>query len=339
MKTEDFSFHLPEELIAQVPADPRDACRLMVLDKTSQAIEHRHFHDLPGILRRGDVLVMNDSRVLPARLLFQHEGKDVELFLLRHDGGSVWYAIGKPEKILQPEKVFSIAPDFQFEVLEIMPDGRRKILFHVPEENLNKLIEHYGHTPLPPYIRNSTSQPEDYQTVYAQHNGSVAAPTAGLHFTQRLLDTLDDIGVKIVFVTLHVGLGTFQPIKEKEVEGHAMHSEIFELTSDAAQELNSAHGEKRRIIAVGTTSVRVLESCFDEKKGFEPRVGETSIYIYPGYRWKCVDGLITNFHLPQSTLLLLTCSFGGKDFILKAYQEAILQRYRFYSFGDAMLIL
>lgn len=338
MRTEDFSFELPEELIAQEPADPRDSCRLMVLQKESMKIEHRHFYDLPKFLRKGDVLVMNDSRVLPARLLFESDGKKAELFLLRKEKGTVWSAIGKPGKVLQPGKRLTVAPGFTFEVLEVLPDGRRMVSFNARDKDLDGLIERYGRTPLPPYIRRSRSKAEDYQTVYARESGSVAAPTAGLHFTPKLLEEIKDTGVKIVFVTLHVGLGTFQPIKHEQIEKHTMHGEIFELSSDAAQELQQARLDGRRIIAVGTTSVRVLESSFNEDSGFKASVGETSIYIYPGYRWKCVDGLITNFHLPQSTLLLLTCSFGGKDFVLKAYQEAIRQKYRFYSFGDAMFI-
>ena len=339
MKTSDFSFELPDDLIAQEPASPRDACRLMVLDKQQKSVHHKHFYDLPDFLREGDVLVMNNSRVIPARLLFQHQGKKIELFLLRHHQGNEWFAIGKPGKVLKSGTVFRIADDFSFEVLEILPDGRRKILFHVGENNLDSLIDKYGNTPLPPYIHSKKSKPEDYQTVYAKHTGSVAAPTAGLHFTDKLLDKLHQIGVKTVFVTLHVGLGTFLPIKSDTVENHQMHSEIFELSGDAAEELQTARIQGRRIIAVGTTSVRVLESSFDPANGFKSKVGETAIYIYPGYQWKCVDGLITNFHLPQSTLLLLTCSFGGVDFVLDAYKQAIQERYRFYSFGDAMLIL
>ncbi len=339
MKTADFSFDLPEDLIAQEPSHPRDACRLMVLRRKEQTIEDRHFYDLPGFLRKGDVLVLNNSRVLPARMLFDADGKKSELFLLRREKGTVWSAIGKPGKILQPGKVFNLAPGFSFEVLEILPDGRRKVSFKVPEEDLDGLIEKHGHTPLPPYIRHSRSTAEDYQTVYAKETGSVAAPTAGLHFTPKLLEELKNMGVRIVEVTLHVGLGTFQPIKSGQVEEHVMHSEIFELPPDTAKELQDARKNGRRIIAVGTTSVRVLESSFDEKDGFTPKIGETAIYIYPGYIWKCVDGLITNFHLPQSTLLLLTCSFGGTDFVLKAYREAVQKKYRFYSFGDAMLIM
>lgn len=339
MKIADFTFDLPEELIAQEPSSPRDACKLMVLDRSAQNIHHQHFFDLTKILKPGDVLVMNDSKVLPARLFFDTNGKKVELFLIRREYGNVWFAIGKPGKILQPGKIFSIADEFSFEVLEVLPDGQRKVRFLVDEEKLDGLIEKYGHTPLPPYIRHSHSKPEDYQTVYAQKSGSVAAPTAGLHFTDSLLDQLKNMGVQVLFVTLHVGLGTFLPVKSEDVEAHIMHSEFFELSSEVANELQNAVNERRRIIAVGTTSVRVLESSFDENHRFVPRFGETSIYIYPGYQWKCVSGLITNFHLPQSTLLLLTCSFGGTDFVLNAYKEAVHQKYRFYSFGDAMLIV
>jgi len=338
MLTKEFSFDLPDDLIAQEPAKPRDACRLMVLNRSEETIQHERFYDLGKFLKKGDVLVMNDSKVFPARLLFQYEGKAVELFLLKHVFGTEWLAIGKPGKLLQPGISFQIAENFYFEVLAVMPDGQRKIRFKVPEETLDNLIAKYGHTPLPPYIKHTRSTPDDYQTVYAQKKGSVAAPTAGLHFTEPLLEQLRANGIKTVFVTLHVGLGTFQPIKSDEVEKHFMHSEFFEISPQTARELQNARNEKRRIIAVGTTSVRVLESSFDSQSDFQSKFGETSIYIYPGYEWKCVDGLITNFHLPQSTLLLLTCSFGGKDFILKAYQEAIKKGYRFYSFGDAMFI-
>lgn len=338
MKTELFSFHLPEELIAQSPAEPRDSCRLMVLDRREHVISHRQFSDLPELLKKGDVLVMNNSMVIPARMLFREKGRNVELFLLKKKSDMEWHAIGKPGKILQPGRKFFIAPDFSFEVLEILPDGQRIVRFDAREDELDLLIERYGQTPLPPYIRHSTSKPEDYQTVYAKHKGSVAAPTAGLHFTPRLLERIEQMGVRIVFVTLHVGLGTFMPIKSEDIENHTMHSEIFELSADAASILQNAKKEGSRIVAVGTTSVRVLESSFGPG-GFLPRVGETSIYIYPGYTWKCVDALITNFHLPKSSLLLLTCSFGGTDFILKAYEEAVEKKNRFYSFGDAMFIM
>lgn len=337
MKTDFFSFHLPEELIAQKPAVPRDSCRLMLLERKTGGISHHRFFDLPKFLKKGDVLVMNNSKVIPARMIFQHNGKDAELFLLRKESGTTWKAIGKPGKILQAGREFFIAPDFSFEVLEVFPDGQRKVRFRVEEEKLDASIEQYGQTPLPPYIKNPSSKPEDYQTVFAKHKGSVAAPTAGLHFTPELFAAIEKMGVKVVFVTLHVGLGTFMPIKTDEVESHTMHSEIFELSAEAAGELQQAKNDGRRIIAVGTTSVRVLESSFGEN-GFVPGTRETSIYIYPGYTWKCVDALITNFHLPQSSLLLLTCSFGGTDFIFKAYTEAVERKYGFYSFGDAMFI-
>ncbi len=338
MKTADFSFHLPEDLIAQQPADPRDACRLMVLDRNQQKISHQHFYDLPLFLKPGDVLVMNNSSVIPARLLFQLDTKDVELFLLRKTEPGTWLAIGKPGKVLRPGMTMFIAPDFSFEVLEILPDGQRKVRFHGEDQFVDAQIEKYGRTPLPPYIKHEHSKPEDYQTVFAAKRGSVAAPTAGLHFTDRLLKEIRNKGIQTVFVTLHVGLGTFLPVKTGNVEEHTMHSEIYELPHEAASILQEAKKNGRRIVAVGTTSVRVLESSYDQQKGFVAGVGETSIYIYPGYRWKCVDALVTNFHLPQSTLLLLTCSFGGKDFILDAYREAVEQHYRFYSFGDAMFI-
>jgi len=338
MQAKDFSFVLPKDLIAQNPVFPRDTCKLMVLDRNNQTINHHRFYDLPGFLRKTDVLVMNDTRVLPARFFFEFEGKIAELFLLRRVIGTRWLAIGKPGKILTTGRVFQIAPGFEFEVLEAASGGQKLIAFHVEEQELENLIQKHGKTPLPPYIVHSSSLPEDYQTVYARETGSVAAPTAGLHFTQRLLDKIKTFGVDVVFVTLHVGLGTFQPIKTVEVKKHIMHSEIFELSPQSATFLQTAKNDGRRIIAVGTTSVRVLESSYDLQKGFQAQTGETSIYIYPGYSWKCVDGLITNFHLSQSTLLLLTCSFGGKKFVLRAYDEAVREKYRFFSFGDAMFI-
>lgn len=338
MKAKDFFFVLPKELIAQNPVFPRDACKLMVLDRKNQTFVHHKFYELPRFLRKGDVLVMNNTRVLPARFFFEFEGKTVELFLLRRLSGNTWLAIGKPGKILRSGRVFQIAPGFEFEVLENRSDGQKLILFRVEEKEFDQLLQIHGKTPLPPYITDSSSLPQDYQTVYARETGSVAAPTAGLHFTQPLLDELQSMGVEVVFVTLHVGLGTFQPLKTEEVEKHAMHSEIFELPLQSSRILQAAKNEGRRIIAVGTTSVRVLESSYDLQKGFQPQTGETSIYIYPGYAWKCVDGLITNFHIPQSTLLLLTCSFGGTSFVLHAYDAAIREKYRFYSFGDAMFI-
>lgn len=338
MKVSDFDFFLPEKLIAQDPVSPRDYCRLMVLDRDKQDIQHRRFFDLMSILQPGDILVMNDSRVIPARIVFVHEGKEVEIFLLKKVHDNVWTAIGKPGKALKVGAILKIDQELQVSVESIDEFGVRTLSFNISGKKLMDKIHDLGATPLPPYITQSVSKPEEYQTVYAKDEGSVAAPTAGLHFTKRLLSQLKQKGIETVFVTLHVGLGTFLPMKTKNVMEHHMHHESYYLSSENAAKLQKAKDGNKRIIAVGTTSVRVLEATC--KNGvFEAGFGETNIYIYPGYKWKCVRGLITNFHLPQSTLLLLTSSFAGKEFVLHAYEVAKRKNYRFYSFGDAMLIL
>lgn len=338
MKLAEFSFELPPELIAQKPAEPRDSCRLMVLDRSAVTIQDKHFCDLEALLHSGDVLVMNNSRVLPARILFEYEGKKVELFLLRKIDSSSWIAIGKPGKILVAGKIFQLEYGLSFEIDEVYPDGQRRVRFSLAERELDEVLEKIGVPPFPPYIKNPEASFDDYQTVYAAEKGSVAAPTAGLHFTRALLDRLQAKGVQLEFVTLHVGLGTFQPVKTEIIEDHQMHSELFFLDEKVAQRLSDAKKEGRRIIAVGTTSVRVLESTYEESS-FKAGYGETAIFIYPGYQWKAVNGLITNFHLPQSTLIMLVSAFAGKEFVLRAYNHAIQQKYRFYSFGDAMLLL
>lgn len=338
MKVSDFDFFLPEKLIAQDPASPRDYCRLMVLNTKTQEIEHQRFFDLEKILQPGDVLVMNDSRVIPARILFKENGKEIEIFLLKQIHDNVWTAIGKPGKALRDSAILHIDEELQAVVESIDEHGVRTLCFNLFGKKLLDKIHNLGATPLPPYITQSVSKPEEYQTVYAKTDGSVAAPTAGLHFTQRLLSKLQQKGVDTVFVTLHVGLGTFLPLKAKNVYDHHMHHESYYLSPENAASLQKAYTNGKRIIAVGTTSVRVLEATFDNGV-FTPGFGETNLYIYPGYQWKCVSGLITNFHLPQSTLLLLTSSFGGKELVLRAYEEAKHTGYRFYSFGDAMLIL
>ncbi|MCC7196972.1 tRNA preQ1(34) S-adenosylmethionine ribosyltransferase-isomerase QueA [Candidatus Peregrinibacteria bacterium] len=338
MRVSDFDFFLPEKLIAHDPVSPRDYCRLMVLDRDNRQIKHQHFFDLVRILQPGDVLVMNDSRVIPARIVFENVGKQIEIFLLRQVYDNVWTAIGKPGKAMRVGAILTIDEELSVAVVSIDEHGVRTLRFSLSGKKLMDKIYSLGATPLPPYITQSVSKPEEYQTVYAKKEGSVAAPTAGLHFTKRLLSQLQQKGVDVVFVTLHVGLGTFLPLKTQNVHEHHMHHEAFYLSPENAVTLQKAKDSKKRIIAVGTTSVRVLEATC--KNGvFESGFGETNIYIYPGYKWKCVNGLITNFHLPQSTLLLLTSSFGGKDFVMKAYAEAKNRNYRFYSFGDAMLIL
>lgn len=339
MKISDFSYQLPKKLIAQQPFYPRDSCRLMVLNANKKDIHHCKFSDLTRFLKNGDVLVFNDSKVFLARLLFGNQGKKIELFLTRKVNDNQWLAIGKPGRLLMPGKIFSLQKDLTVEIKNILQDGQRTVIFSKRGIELEKALEKFGNAPFPPYIKNTSIPLKDYQTVYARVKGSIAAPTAGLHFTKSLLKKLLQHGVEHVFVTLHVGLGTFLPIRSENIKDHIMHNEWYNLDFKAAERLNKAKKESRRIIAVGTTVVRVLEACFDEKNGFLPGFNETSMFIYPGYKWKCVDGLITNFHLSKSTLLLLVCAFAGTKFIHEAYRKAIDKGYRFYSFGDAMMIL
>ena len=339
MKINDFDFQLPEELIAQKPAHPRDTCRLMVLNPKKKKIGHYKFTDLTCFLKKSDVLVFNNSKVFPARLQFTHHGKRIELLLTKKIDDNKWLAIGKPGKFLQPGKIFTLQKNLTVEIVNILKDGQKTLSFSKSGKELEKLLEKLGRPPFPPYIKNESISLEEYQTVYAKIKGSVAAPTAGLHFTESLLKKLRERGIETIFATLHVGLGTFLPIRAENIENHLMHSEWYNIDSKSTDALNKAKKEHRRIIAVGTTALRVLETCFDEKRGFLAGFGETSIFIYPGYKWKCTDGLITNFHLPKSTLFLLVCAFAETKFIHKAYKEAIKKLYRFYSFGDAMLIL
>jgi|WetSurMetagenome_2_1015567.scaffolds.fasta_scaffold145610_1 S-adenosylmethionine:tRNA ribosyltransferase-isomerase len=338
MQISSFDYDLPPEFIAAEPVYPRDACRLMVINRDKGTIDHRSFFELPGLLRPTDVLVFNDSKVIPARILFRHGNKKVEIFLTKRLDDGKWLAIGKPGKVLEKGAKFVISDELSAEITDVMPDHQRVVDFSMKGPEFDAILNKVGSTPLPPYIKNSQSSAEDYQTVYARERGSVAAPTAGLHFTESLIEKLKEAGVSVEFVTLHVGLGTFLPVKTDIAEEHKMHTEYFNISDDTCKRLNAARKAGRRIIAVGTTAVRVLESSFDAARGFRPGFGETDIYIYPGYKWKCVDALITNFHLPKSTLLLLTCSFAGKDFVMKAYGEAIKKKYRFFSFGDAMFI-
>lgn len=338
MKAALFDYSLPASLIAQKPAYPRDTCNLMHIQRAKGKITHRIFKDLPRLLRAGDVLVFNDSKVIPARILFKHNGFETEIFLTRKINPSDWLAIGRPGRRLKEGAVFEINDDLRAEVMAIREDGQRIVRFTASGRKLAHVLEKAGITPLPPYIKDCRVDSDEYQTVYAAKKGSVAAPTAGLHFTERIMEELAKKGIDLRFVTLHVGPGTFLPIKTDNVKEHKMHSEFYEMSGITAAALNRARIEKRRIIAVGTTAVRVLESSFVRGAGFKAGFGETAIYIYPGYKWKCIDALITNFHLPKSTLLLLTCSFGGRRLILKAYKEAVKMKYRFFSFGDAMMI-
>ena len=339
MKTHDFYYDLPEELIAQTPLEQRDSSRLMLLDKLTGETGHSVFSRLPEYLKPGDCLVMNDSRVLPARLIGRREtGGAVEVLLLTDKGGGVWECLTRPgRKTPVGTKIFFGEGELSGEVVEAVSDGNKLIRFSYDGIFL-EVLERLGRMPLPPYIKAELNDPERYQTVYARSPGSAAAPTAGLHFTPELLETLKDKGVELLYVTLHVGLGTFRPVKEAELEDHEMHAEFCAIPSEAALRVNAAKREGRRVIAVGTTSCRTLEAAADEAGMICPMKDWVNIFIYPGYRFKCVDALITNFHLPESTLIMLVSALAGREHVLEAYRAAVERRYRFFSFGDAMFI-
>ena len=342
MRTGDFDYELPPELIAQTPAEPRDSSRLMVVDRAAGSIEHRRFRDLPGYLREGDVAVFNDSRVFPARLYGRSaSGGRVELLLLRRMEPGVWRALVRPGRRLRAGATFVVASggsEVAGEVLDVREDGSRTVRL-ADDGRLDEI----GVVPLPPYIREPLADSERYQTVYSRVAGSVAAPTAGLHFTPRLLDALRDRGVELVFVTLHVGWDSFRPVSVEDVADHRMHAEQWELDPLAAAAISAAKREGRRVVCVGTTAVRLLEQAAavsaTDGDAVAPGGGWASLFIYPGYEFRVIDALATNFHLPRSTLLMLTSAFAGRDLVLRAYAEAVRERYRFYSFGDAMLIV
>ena len=340
MLLSDFDYNLPEELIAQTPCEPRNHSRLMVLDKTAKTIEHHHFYDLKDQLVPGDTLIFNDTRVMPARLIGHREstGGKVEVFLLRRINGDEWETLVKPGKKALAGNIISFGTELSCEIMSHTDFGGRIVKFHytgIFEEILDRL----GETPLPPYIHEELADKERYQTVYSKEKGSAAAPTAGLHFTTEMLDELKAMGVNLGFVTLHVGLGTFRPVNVEKIEDHVMHKEYYCVPEETAKLICDTKARGDRVIAVGTTSIRTLESA-SERKGFiEAKSGWTEIFIYPGYEFKIVDALITNFHLPKSTLLMLISAFSDKEFILQAYEEAIKEKYRFFSFGDAMLLL
>ena len=339
MKTHDFWYDLPEELIAQTPLENRDSSRLLVLDRQTGEVQHRHFYNILEYLCPGDCLVLNDSRVLPARLLgHRPTGGAVELLLLRDLGEKRWECLAKPGRKLQPgqEVVFGNG-ELTATVVDIVDDGNRIVEFHY-EGIFLEVLERLGKMPLPPYIKEELQDQERYQTVYSREVGSAAAPTAGLHFTEELLGKLRDKGVKTAFVTLHVGLGTFRPVKAEEISEHHMHAELCMMSEATAQLLNDTKKAGGRIICVGTTSCRTLESLVNEDGSFEAKSRWTEIFIYPGYTFKAMNGLITNFHLPESTLVMLVSAFAGRENILNAYNEAVKERYRFFSFGDAMFI-
>ncbi len=340
MKTHDFWYDLPQELIAQTPLQRRDASRLLVLDRKTGKTAHKHFYDVIDYLRPGDCLVMNDSRVLPARLLgHRPTGGAVEVLLLRDLGDKKWECLCKPGRKMQigSEIVFGNG-ELTATVTEIRDDGNRIVLFHY-EGIFLEVLERLGKMPLPPYIKAELADRERYQTVYSREVGSAAAPTAGLHWTRELLEKVREKGVKTAFVTLHVGLGTFRPVKAEEITDHHMHAELCMISEETADLLNRTRAEGGCIICVGTTSCRTLESMADDDGIFRAGSKWTEIFIYPGYRFKAMDGLITNFHLPESTLVMLVSAFAGRENVLAAYEEAVRERYRFFSFGDAMLIV
>lgn len=339
MDVKDFYYDLPEELIAQTPIEKRDESRLMVLNRKEQTIEHKTFKDIIEYLKPGDVLVRNNTKVIPARLYGKKEtGANVEFLLLNNIEGDIWESIVRPgNKLHVGTKVIFGDGLLQAEVLDIMEGGTRKVKFTY-SGIFNEILDKIGLMPLPPYIHEELKQRDRYQTVYAKYNGSAAAPTAGLHFTPELFEKLKTKGIEIANVTLHVGIGTFRPVKVEKVEEHHMHSEHFYIKQEDVDIINKAKQEGRRVIAVGTTSCRVLETVADENGLVKATEGDTQIFIYPGYKFKILDGLITNFHLPESTLLMLVSSLAGRDFIMSAYNEAVKERYRFFSFGDAMFI-
>ena len=341
MKTSDFHYHLPETLIAQTPIEPRDHSRMLVYDRATQSIAHKHFYDLPQYLRAGDVLVLNETKVIPARLLGEKErtGVPVEVLLLKRESADVWEALVRPGRRLLPGTFCSFGNGLlRAEILETLPSGGRRIRFHY-KGVFEALLDELGQMPLPPYIHEHLADQTRYQTVYAKAEGSAAAPTAGLHFTPALLDTIRGMGVTVAPVLLHVGLGTFRPVKAENLSEHVMHVEHYELSGESAAAINRARAEGHRCVCVGTTSVRTLETVADENGALRAQSGDTGIFITPGYRYHAVDALITNFHLPESTLLMLVSAFMGREEALRAYDEAVAQQYRFFSFGDCMLIL
>ena len=360
MKLEDFNYFLPEELIAQVPIPKRDESRLMVLNRENKTIEHKTFKDIIDYLKPGDCLVRNNTKVIPARLYGKKEtGANVEFVLLKQLESDIWETIVRPGNKLKPGTVVKFGEDIFKEeksedlavkegnqkdcllkatILDIMEGGTRKVKFEY-DGIFNEILDKIGLMPLPPYIHESLKEKDRYQTVYAKYDGSAAAPTAGLHFTPELLKKIEEKGIKIANVTLHVGIGTFRPVKEENIEDHEMHTEHFYIKQEDVEKINDTKKSGGRVIAVGTTSCRVLETIASEETGLvQATEGDTGIYIYPGYKFKCIDGLITNFHLPKSTLLMLVSALAGREYVLEAYNEAVREKYRFFSFGDAMFI-
>ena len=344
LTTHDFYYDLPEELIAQFPSAERDMCRLMVLDREKQTVDHKIFRDIIDYLGPEDMLVVNSSKVIPARLLGVTEktGSSMELLLLRMLDSGEWETLVRPGKRAKVGSVFNFGDILKATVTDVVDGGNRVVRFDYDTEKYKtvyEVLDAIGNMPLPPYITKKLENKSDYQTVYAKEEGSAAAPTAGLHFTDELLDRIKAKGIGYGEVTLHVGLGTFRPVKVDKIEEHLMHGEYFHITDEVAREINERRAKGGRIIAVGTTSCRVLESVSTPDGKVHPIDGETSIFIYPGYKFKAVDALITNFHLPESTLIMLVSALAGKEFVMSAYEEAVREKYRFFSFGDAMLIV
>ncbi|HHV29289.1 tRNA preQ1(34) S-adenosylmethionine ribosyltransferase-isomerase QueA [Acetivibrio mesophilus] len=340
MKVSDFYYDLPQELIAQEPTAKRDMSRLLVLDREAGGICHKQFKDIGEYINKGDCLVLNDTRVIPARLLGEKEGTGgkIEFVLLKKINGDVWEVILKPGKKAKPGSRFVFGNgELKAEVIEIIEEGNRLVRFEY-DGIFEQILDRVGIVPLPPYITKKIDDAERYQTVYSKYRGSAAAPTAGLHFTVELLEELANRGVNIAYVTLHVGLGTFRPVKVENLQEHKMHSEFYRINEEDCNKINAAKENGCKVIAVGTTSCRVLETVGDEKGRLKPQSGWTDIFIYPGYEFKVVDSLITNFHLPESTLIMLVSALAGRDRIMEAYNAAVREKYRFFSFGDAMFI-
>lgn len=341
----EYDYVLPEELIAQTPSDKRENCKMMVLDKTNKTIEHKHFYDITDYFDENDVIVLNNTKVIPARLFGKKEtGANIEVFLLKQLAEKTWEVLINPSKRIKVDTIIEISPELKAKALERKAEGKWNVEF-IYEGNFYEILDRVGNIPLPPYIERTMTDEQlksldydRYQTVYAEKQGSVAAPTAGLHFTQEILEKLKAKGVQICYVTLTVGLGTFRPVKVDNILEHKMDSEQFEISAETATIINEAKSQGKRITAVGTTSVRTLETCMVKYGKIQEVVDNSTLFIYPGFKYKIVDKLITNFHLPKSTLIMLTSAFAGKDFVFNAYQEAIKKQYKFYSYGDCMLI-
>lgn len=339
MRTSDFDYNLPEELIAQHPSSKRDEARMMVLDKNTGETEDKYFYDIIDYLKPGDVLVMNDTRVIPARLFGHRPDKEekIEVFLLNNTEDRKWEVLVRPGKKMKIGTEVIFSDELSCKVIDIKDDGNRIVEFYF-DGIFNEILDRLGNMPLPPYIKEKLKNNEDYQTVYSKNPGSVAAPTAGLHFTKELLEKIEKKGIELAYLTLNVGLGTFRPVNEDEITDHKMHSEFYTINQETADIINKARDDGRRVIAVGTTSIRTLESVYQKNNKICRDSGWTDIFIYPGFEFKVVDAIITNFHLPKSTLIMLIAAFTSKDIILKAYNDAVSKKYRFFSFGDCMFI-